>query len=503
MEGTLNRVLMALWVLCAGGVCGSAGAQEVQGSLVDLVNSGRYEFNRLERQAALANQAAYNELVPLCQVQGEAPAGNCSASQARLFANVRELVQTANELLGSGPTQFSLELDEEGLGFALRWTAAEELAAQSSAGSEFANNQLTSLMSRMTALRYGARGFSVVNAPAGARENNAILAHERTAQASPLGGGASADDGMSDDFSRWGGFLDGSYGWGNRDPTNVEDAFDFDGMEVTVGVDYRFTPGLVLGAIAGHTQQQIDFDARRSVVDGGIETDGYSVIVYGLHEWNGPYVSASVGWQRLSLDTTRRIAYPSFNPDVESTNVTARGSTDSTTISATFNAGWALNWRAFGAEPYLRAEYRDMTLDGFGERSVYNSGSRAGSPAGFDFRFGDHDIASLDTALGVRVQYALTPRFGVIVPYLKLEYHWQLENDPHAVNANYEGLGRVTPAVPFDIVGDEPDGSFYVAAAGLSLVIKGGWQGFIQYQTVRSLNLLSNDVITGGVRTEF
>jgi uncharacterized protein with beta-barrel porin domain len=491
---------MALGVLCAITACGPASAQEVQGSLVDLVNSGRYDFNRLERQAAIANQAVYNELAPLCQVGGEVPAGSCSASQSLLFANVRELVQTANELLGAGPTQYSLELDEEGLGFALRWTAGEELAAQSSAGREFANNQLTSLMSRMTALRYGARGFSVVNAPPGAREHNAILAHERGARP---GGGASADEGIPEDFSRWGGFLDGSYGWGDRDPTDVEDAFDFDGMEVTVGVDYRFTPGLVLGAIVGHTQQEIDFDARRSVVDGGIETDGYSVILYGLQEWNGPYVSGSVGWQGLSLDTTRRIAYPSFNPDVESTNVTARGSTDSTTISATFNAGWALHWRAFGAEPYLRAEYRDMTLDGFGERSIYNSGSRAGLPAGFDFRFGDQDIQSLDTALGVRVQYALTPRFGVIVPYLKFEYHWQLENDPNAVNANYESLGSVTPAVPFDIVGDEPDRRFYVAAAGLSLVIKGGWQGFIQYQTVRSLNLLSNDVITGGVRAEF
>lgn len=497
MEVAVSRWWVALWIFCAGGVCGTAAAQEVQGSLVDLVNSGRFDFNRLERQAAIANQAAYNELAPLCDPQREAPAGSCSAGQARLFANVRELVETANELMGAGPTQHSLELDEEGLGFALRWTAAEEMTAQSSAGSEFANNQLTSLMSRMTALRYGARGFSIVNAPHGVRENGAILAHER----GPLGGGAAAD--MPDDFGRWGGFLDASYGWGDRNPTEVEDAFDFDGMEWTFGVDYRLTPAFVMGAIAGHTEQEIDFDSRRSVVEGGIESDGYSLIVYGLHEWDGPYLSASLGWQRLSLDTTRRIAYPSFNPDVESTDVTARGSTDSTTISATLNGGWAFNWRAFGAEPYLRAEYRDMKLDDFDETSVYNSGSLAGQPAGFDFSFGEHDIKSLDTALGFRLQYALTPNFGVIVPYVKVEYHWQLEDDPHAVNATYESMGGATPAVRFDLVGDEPDHEFYVAAAGLSLVLKGGWQGFIQYQTVQSLDLLTNDVITGGVRSEF
>lgn len=496
MDVAVRRGWLIVWMLCAGGICGSAAAQDVQGSLIDLINSGRFQFNRLERQAAYANQAAYNALAPVCGGQGET---SCSIEQSRVFDNVRELVETANEMLGRGATEHSLGLDEEGLGFALRWTAAEEMAAQSSAGSEFANNQLTSLMSRMTALRYGARGFSIVNAPPGAKNNDSLLAHNGRSQ----GGGASADSDSSNEFGRWGGFLDGSFGWGDRDPTDVEDAFDFDGMEWTFGVDYRFTPGLVVGAIAGHTQQEIDFDSRRSVVDGGIESDGYSLIVYGLHEWNGPYMSASLGWQKLSLDTTRRITYPSFNPDTESTDVTARGTTDSTTFSATFNSGWSLNWRALGVEPYMRAEYRDMTLDGFNENSIYNSGSLAGQPAGFDFSFRDQTIKSLDTALGFRVQYALTPRFGVIVPYLKAEWHWQLEDDPHAVAASYEDMGSATPAAPFDIVGDESDNSFYVAALGLSVVLKGGWQGFIQFQTVQSLDLLSNDVITGGVRSEF
>jgi uncharacterized protein with beta-barrel porin domain len=350
----------------------------------------------------------------------------------------------------------------------------------------------------MTALRQGARGFSVVNTAPGARRDDVILAQKERR----LGGGASADEKLWEE-SRWGGFLDGSYGWGERDPTEVEDAFDFDGMETTAGIDYRVTPQLVLGAIVGHTRQEIAFDATRSVVDGGIESEGYSFIVYGLHEWNGPYVSGSAGWQRLSLDTTRRILYPSLNIDVESVDVTALGSTRSDTFSATFNAGWALNWRAFGAEPYLRAEYRDMKLNGFAESSVENSGSASGQPAGFDFQFGDQDIESFDTALGVRIQYALTPRFGVIVPYLKVEYHWQLEDEPHAVNATYAGLGSATPSAPFDLIGDESDGRFYIAAAGLSLVLRDRWQAFIQYQTVRSLDLLSNDVITGGVRTEF
>lgn len=499
MNSPTGRWMVAGGILCSWFCSFSVNAQEVGGSLTDLVQSGRFEFTRLEQQAAFANQAAYNELAPLCDERFQPAAGSCSATQARAFDNLRELVQTANELLGSGPTEFSLGVDEEGLGFALRWTAAEELAARSSAGSEFANNQLTSLMSRMTALRYGARGFSVVNNQHGVRATDAVLAQEVI----PKGGGASADSGILEDFSRWGGFLDGSYGWGTRDPTDVEDAFDFDGTEVTIGVDYRFTSGLVLGGILGYSDQMIDFDSSRSIVDGDIKSDGYSGILYGMYEWNGPYLSASVGYQRLSLESTRLITYPSFNPKVESTDVMARGDTDSDTFTATFNAGWSLNWKAFGAEPYVRAEYRNMKLHGFKESSVHNGGSRAGQAAGFDFSFGDQTIKSLDAVAGFRVQYALTPKFGVIVPYVKAEYHRQLENDPHLVDATYNALSGTSGAAAFDVVGDESDDSFYVLSGGLSVVLQRGWQAFIQYQTVESLNLLSNDVITGGIRAEF
>jgi outer membrane autotransporter protein len=493
---TIPRQCTKMFILVSSSVwCMQLQAQSVTGSLIDLVNSGRFEFNRLEVQAAIANQAAYNELAPSCDPRRQPTPATCTAAQMRVFENARELVENANELLGSGATEFSLGLDEEGVGFALRWTAAEELAAQTSAGREFANSQLTSLMSRMTALRHGATGFSVAQ-PSHAPD--ALLANELR----PLGGGAAADTAVPADFSRWGGFIDGSYGWGDRAPSDVEDAFDFDGTEVTVGLDYRFTSRLVAGTMLGYTDQLIDFDSRRSVVDGEIASDGYSVMVYGLYERDGPYVSASLGWQQLGIETVRRITYPSFNPDVDSIDATASGDTDSSTVSASLNAGWSWYRHAFGVEPYLRAEYRDISLDGFQESSVHNRGPARGLPAGFDFRFDDQSVTSLQTVVGLRLQYALTPRFGVVVPYLKGEYHRQLDDDPNQVSASYN-LDGAGAGLRFDVVGDEPDQSFHVFAAGLSVVLQRGWQGFLQYQTVRGLDLLTNDVITGGIRAEF
>ena len=152
----LGRILVALAVLSAPAYVSAQTASS--GSLVDLADSAG--FNLLERAAARANQATYNLLVGVC-ANGVGP--QCSDSELVVFENTRELVQTANELLGRGPTQYSLGLDSEGLGFALRWTAAEEMAGQGSATTRFAASQLSALSTRLSVLRWGVSGLRTVS----------------------------------------------------------------------------------------------------------------------------------------------------------------------------------------------------------------------------------------------------------------------------------------------------------------------------------------------------
>ena len=138
------------------------------------------------------------------------------------------------------------------------------MAGQGAATTKFAASQLSALATRLSVLRWGVSGLRTVdNLDEGAGDTlvAGVNHHAR-------GGGASSD--VPRDFSRWGSFIDGSYGYGSKDPTDLEDAFDFDGQEVTVGIDYRFKPSLVAGAIFGYSQKEIDFDSSRSIVDGGI-----------------------------------------------------------------------------------------------------------------------------------------------------------------------------------------------------------------------------------------
>ena len=64
-------------------------------------------------------------------------------------------------------------------------------------------------------------------------------------------------------------------------------------------------------------------------------------------------------------------------------------------------------------------------------------------------------------------------------------------------------LAASTPGVNFNLPTDQPDHSYYVASGGMSVVLKHGLQGFIEYAQVFDLEPFSDRVITGGIRVEF
>lgn len=486
------RIAAATAVLCTGGLPAVAWSQEATGgSLVDLAEAA--DFNALERAAARANQATYNQLVGLCS---NGAGTQCSEGDLIVFENTRELVETANELLGSGSTRYSLGLDAEGLGFSLRWTAAEEMAGQGSATTRFAASQLSSLATRLSVLRWGISGLRTVQ---NSNDDRDILL---AGVARSLGSGASAD--VPDDFNRWGSFVDASYGYGSKDPTDLEDAFDFDGQEVTVGVDYRFTPAIVAGAILGYSAKEIDFDSSLSIVDGGIESDGFSALLFGMWEGAHAYASLSAGYQRLTHDTTRRITYPSQNPLVQSVDSTARSETDSGTVMATANAGFSWRLGAFSVDPAVDVVYSDTTIDEFTETSVDNLSGSGNDP--FNLRVGEQSIESLDVSPSLKFQYVLTPSFGVIIPYVVGRYHFELSDDAHTISARYaDALGQLfgSSDTDFAVSTDVPDDEYYTLAGGFTVVLPHGLNGFVQYLEVFDFEAYNDSVITAGFRFEF
>ena len=476
--------------------------------------------NEVETAAAIANQAAFESSNQVCNANGrfddtavpifDNPGGGCTEEAFSVFILSRELVHTANQLQNAGPTIASLDLDQEGLGLALRWTAAEEFAAQSSMATDFANSQLSNLAARLSALRFGAQGFSFAGIPVNPEGDIQVAGLERR-----RGGGAASDEG-GETYSPWGGFISGSFGWGLKVPTPLEDAFDFDGAEVTLGVDYRFDNNFVLGGMFGYTEQTVDFDEAASaisVVDGSIEAEGFSYIAFALFQGEKFSFSGSLGYQTVDFDAERNIKYPSFNPDLTSVNATVLSRPDSSVVMGTMNAGYAFRFQRLTFEPYVNVEYIDATIDQFTEDRSTNAVSSSYSRL-FSLVINEQSIKSLDSALGVRFQLALTPSFAVIVPYITFEVHNEAEDSARTITADYSGLEALGLS-GFAVATDRPDSSYTKAVAGLSMVLRGGrqrerggsifggLQGYIQYTTIDGLQNYDDEVISGGFRYEF
>lgn len=477
--------------------------------------------NAVEQAAARANQQVFDALDASCNPggifdtvpePGAPPAGTTCSDEGRfiVYLNARELVHTANEIRGSGATIASLGQNLEGLGLALRWTAAEELAAQGSMATEFSNGQLSNLAARLSALRFGARGFGVANLYRADPRRDRLLASAQ--------GAAEAGEAPRETYSPWGGFLNAAFGYGGKEPTPLENAFDFDGSEFTLGVDYRLPSNVVLGGIIGASEQAIDFDetaSEISVVDGSMDADGTSLILFALFQGERLTLSGSAGAQRLSYDVVRNIKYPSFNPDLESANSIANSHPETDMRVATFNAGYTFGSRKATFEPYFNAEYLDATVDAFDEERSINLLSNNNVSKRFDLSVSEQRFDSLDVALGMRFQYAVTPRFGVIVPFVTLEAHRELADDARTITAGYAALQDILGTSSFVVPTDAPDESYAVATTGFSIVLRGGRQreaggaivgglsAFFQLRAVRDLQNYDDTVMTGGFRYEF
>ena len=505
----------------AGGVLLSASVllQPAAADLTSFVNNDA-SFNDLERRAAIANQNTFNVLDPVC---ARGTSGQCSAAQFKVYDNVRELVHTANELQGDGATEFSLQLDREGLGFALRWTAAEEVSAQGSSSTEFTNGQIANLASRMTALRFGARGFQIAGSGFIPNDQMAMLAQAAAGRglSTRLAGGAASDDAGDENnsesasaqepgtqFSRVGGFLNVSYGYGQRDPTSVEDAFDFNAFEATGGLDYRFDNGLVLGATAGATLNEVDFDSVKSIVDGGVDGNGGSVALFAMYSPSDWYVSAFGSAQFVHFKMTRFIKYPSFNPDVPNTNTATLSETDSRTYSLEVATGYNFNWPSVSIEPYIKADVLRVNIDGFREQDIASEG--------FEFSVADQEINSAELAVGVRATYVWTPSFGVFMPYLRVEALHEFQDKSRKISAVYRSVNGMANAdqLDFKVPTDDSDPDYFTASVGLSAIVRGGRpddegvihggiQVFVEYRTILGLEDISNHVFSGGARYEF
>lgn len=442
------------------------------GPVTFTLNGAVAELDNLNpRQAAIAG--AIDNSCPALAALGSGR----TAAQNDLFARCREIVDAA----GIDPDAASRALEALFPDVALVQSTASLLAAQA---------QQDNLRTRMTTLRTGQQpnalaGLSLTG-PGG-----------RLAFGDLLGYLLGADEGNPDEigagFSRWGFFASGQLGRAEADASSRNPAYDLDINGLTVGVDYRKSDRLVLGAAIGYTRQ----DAELAGDVGTLDTQGYSVSGYASWYYGSNwYLDGVLTWGNNSNDLERRIRYtlPRAGGGTTTVDQVARSSSDGDMLSVSATVGRDFQHEAWSYGPYGRFTYSRFGFDETVEQLQSETGS------GLGLILDTRDVTSMVGVLGGRVSYTHSAAFGILMPNLTLEWEHEFKDDPAVLAARFINDPTATPIF---VEGQPYDGDFLRLGLGLSMVFTGGKSGFVQYERSLGRSGLDEDRLNLGLRIEF
>ncbi len=216
-----------------------------------------------------------------------------------------------------------------------------------------------------------------------------------------------------------------------------------------------------------------------------------SLAFYGSLYSGSGYVDGifSYGWS--DIETERRIVYQDFASTVDRV---ADGSTDGSEYYVSVSAGYTWSLGSLKLDPLVRFFYLDGEVDGFTETGAQ----------GLDLIVGDQGVESMSVTASGQVSYTFLPSWGVITPYLRLEYTRELEDSADGVRyrfANDPFADDLAEEV-LQIQVDDPDTTYMVYGAGVAAQFAYGLSGFVSYQALGSYDSLSGEIVSFGMRWE-
>lgn len=411
---------------------------------------------------------------------GATPVAN--ASQQDLFDRCRQLVQTESD--GAE----SLNLSDDDLNAALQNVTTEEAANVGTVATETSSSQLKSIAGRISALRAGALGFTVAGFDL---QDAQLLSAADLGLEAGATGGAAGDESSTTPWNKLGVFLNGNGSFGDKDSSSREDGFDFHSAGMTTGIDYRFTDNLILGGAFGYNAIKTDFDNRNTVRGGSVDVDSFNFSLYGTYYAENFYVDgiATYGW--ADNEIKRRIGYDAAPGAGTGASVDrrARADTDSNYYSLSLGGGYLFNQAGLTFGPYARFNYLDMNIDGYRETGA----------DGLNLKVDTQEVRSLTSGLGVRANYAISTKFGVLQPQIEGEWVHEFKDSSRVIRASYVNDPN---AIELEARTDNPDRNYFNFGAGVSALFGNGAQAFFFYRSLLGHQTIIEHAFTLGIRVE-
>ena len=199
--------------------------------------------------------------------------------------------------------------------------------------------------------------------------------------------------------------------------------FRFTTGGVTVGADYRLSDRLAVGAGLGYGRDVTDIGSSGTKSTG----DSYSFAFYGSYRPQPTlFLDGVAGYGTLNFDSQRWVG---------DANAFAKGNRGGSEMFAALTAGYEYRNHALLLSPYGRFSITHGTLDAFTESGVGNDA----------LTYFSQTLRAISGTLGLRAQFEQPVRWGVLMPYARVEYQHDFSTQSQAGLA-YADLASAGPA---------------------------------------------------------
>ena len=338
------------------------------------------------------------------------------------------------------------------------------------------------IAARLTALRAGAGGISVGGVGQPANLQYASLQVAQAPETQP-----------ALESSRWGLFFNGVGDFGSKGLTSFSDSYSFGSGGFSSGVDYRFSPALVAGIGFAYLHTNVDFDTNalsapgQSLTYGNLTGSLYST----YNVTDALYLDGILSIGGSNYDSTRHIVIPSENPAVAPVDRFALGSFGGRTYLASIGGGYTQPFGAWTLTPTLRFDMGRVEAGKFTEQEA----------SGLDLAYGSSGQNAFLSSLGLRVNYAISTNFGVVIPQVKAEWVHQYNDGRTQVTAQY--ANDPTGLSAFTVLADKPGRNYAVVSASVLTQLPGDIAAYLAYNGTAGLSNMSFNELLIGVRLAF
>ena len=272
--------------------------------------------------------------------------------------------------------------------------------------------------------------------------------------------------------NRWGVFVTGTGEFTNVDSTPNAAGYNVDTGGITVGVDYRLTPNLVIGLDGGYAHTNVSLDGG-----GHIDINAGTIGLYATVFGNGFYLNTAVSGGPSGYNTERT-----------GLQGNASGSTNGGNIDFLISGGYDWTRGNLSIGPTATFQFSYVGLNGFTE---------TGSLAPLKFR--DQNYESERTIFGAKASYNWKIGNITLIPQISAGWVHEYGSVAYAVVANFAtGAGN-----SFTVNGPEIGRDGVLVTAGMSMVWTNRISTYIYYDGELARTNYDSHTVTGGIRISF